>query len=84
MCNDKHSITCQNLEYISKECGFDNPLENPGAMNNVKYKEIPGEEAWRVNFLKELVQLRDGAFVLDQDQFSVEDISDLINFVATS
>ena len=86
VCRDKHSITCQNIEYISKECDLINPVENPGGLNQAKYLEIPQEEVWRVCFLKELLQLQNpsGDLSLPDNFFTKKELKDLITYVATT
>ena len=84
VCSDKHSITCQNLDYISSECNVDAHCVNPYVVLQTEYIEVPQEEIWHIDTIKELIKLRDGELILENDQFSREDICDMINIVATS
>ena len=84
-CYDKHSITCQNIAYISKESGSsESVLHNPESLNNIIYAETPAEEKWRIGFLKELIQLWEGKYELQNNFLTNKEIEDLITFIATT
>ena len=81
---DKHSITCQNLDYISNECNLDAHNVNPCEVLQSDYHEVPADEVWRVEAIKELLAIRNGDLTLGNVQFSKEDISDMIDLLATT
>ena len=82
--NDKHSITCQNLDYISNECNLDAHNANPSEVLQSEYHEVPVDEVWRVEAIKELLEIRNGNLILGNDQFSKDDITDMIDLIATT
>ena len=81
---DKHSITCQNLDYISNECNLDAHNANPCEVLQSEYHEVPADKVWRVETIKELLAIRNGDLTLGNDQFSKDDISDMIDLLATT
>ena len=65
--NDKHSITCQNLDYISNECNLDAHNANPCDVLQSEYHEVPDDEVCRVQAIKELLEIRNGDLTLGND-----------------
>ena len=85
-CKDQGSVTCQNLNLISKESGIQNVLEmNPRAVSqNICYAPVPDQDRWKVGFLKELLHLRQGHLELEANEFTLDEINTLIKEVATN
>ena len=59
-------------------------LHNPESLNNMIHAETPAEEKWRIGFLKELIQLREGKYELQNNLLTKKEIEGLITFVATT
>ena len=49
---------------------------------NIQFEEIPKEEHWRLNFVKELSLVKTGNLILPG--FSSDEIEDIINFTCIS
>ena len=49
-----------------------------------EYHEVPDDEVWRVDAIKELLEIRNGELTLGNGQFSKNDISDMIDLLATT
>ena len=86
MCGDNGSLTRQNLNIISEDSGYENVLgANPRYISSlIKYAEVPEEEKWRINFLQELLLIRDNKLQIDQNLLLKEEIEDIINFLCTT
>ena len=82
--NDQGSTTRMNLNLISAESGFQNVLEmDPRSIaSNIVYARIPDEEQWKVDFLKEIMALRNGDLLLENDILMREEIQKLIYCVS--
>ena len=81
---DKHSIPCLNLDYISEECNLDAHTIKSWDVLQSEYREVPDDEVWRVDAIKELLEIRNGELTLGNGQFSKNDISDMIDLLATT
>ena len=84
--HDQGSITRHNLNSIEKDSGCTDLLSySPKYISSkVRYAPVPETEEWRVSFLKELISLRNNDMVLEDSQFTQNEIQDLISMVATS
>ena len=69
-----------NLNLISAESGFQDVLDmDPRSIaSNIDHSRIPDEEQWKVDFLKEIMSLRSGDLVLENDILTGEEIQKLI------
>ena len=54
----------------------------PEDADSIKYREVPEKELWRIGFLKELIELKDGD--LQVNGFSYEEFDDFVKFVCTT
>ena len=89
MIKDHGSITNQNLLLISKESGVENVFSlSPVAIANlIEFSPTPPGEEWRSEFLLELLELRKHILELcweDDVELSLDELDDLIRFVATT
>ena len=82
--NDQGSTTRKNLNLISAESGCQDVLEmDPRSLAcNIVYSRIPDEEQWKVDFLREIMSLRSGDLVLENDILTGEEIQKLIYCVS--
>ena len=53
---------------------------------NYKFCEMNSENEWKVNFVKEIVNLKQNALQLESgpDQFTFEELDEIINFIVTN
>ena len=89
MIKDHGSITNKNLLLISKESGVENVLGMaPFAIANlIEFSPTPLGEEWRSGFLLELLELRKHNLELcwqDDVELSLDELDDMIRFVATT
>ena len=87
--NDEGSLSSQNIETISKKANLKNILTlSPKVVADaVVYSEVPAEEEWRIDLLRELIAIQRNEVDLDFGElppFSKSEIEDLIEIVATS
>ena len=70
-CCDEGSITKQNLNQIEQETKCENILEQDyrSILRNFQHAEVPVGEEWRIDMLKELLQLRWNYYFLEFDQY---------------
>ena len=83
--NDQGSVTRQNLNFIEQESGCHNILEQCYLDIQIGLKpEVPEGELWRINFLKELTDLRLNNCYLEGDQFSQDEFASIVEYVSTT
>lgn len=87
--NDEGSLSSQNIETISKKADLKYILTlSPKVVADaVVYSEVPAEEEWRIDLLRELIAIQRNEVDLDFGElspFSKSEIEDLIEIVATS
>ena len=86
---DQGSISGQNIDYIAKSAGYDRfsvMNESPRSVASaIKYAPVSHNSIWKVSFLKELLNVRDGDLCVgnEEEGFSKEEIQQLINLVST-
>ena len=54
-----------------------------------KFAELPGDQEWKVDFIKEIVNLRYNVLFLgdendDSAHFTAEELNEIMNYLATS
>ena len=80
--NDLRTTYGNNLRKIANKCNtnvFDlSPLD---VKLNVKYKQLPQDEIWRIPILNEMIFARDNT--LEIEGLSRRDINDIIYYVCT-
>ena len=86
---DTRTITGSNIREILIEINKENILivSITHMKNQMKFSQIPKEEEWRVNFIKELTNVKQHNLSIEFDNgnfMTNDEIDDLISFVATS
>ena len=46
--------------------------------------QVPEGEEWRIDFLRELTELRMNNFYLEDDQFTKSELADIVEYICTS
>lgn len=49
----------------------------------IEYEKIPDEEQWKVEFLKEIMSVRNGELDFQDNQFEMKEIQILINYISS-
>ena len=82
---DQTSTTKKNLNVISAESGFENVLDmDPrSVVSNIEYEKIPDEEQWKVEFLREIMSVRNGELEFQDNQFEMKEIQTLVNYISS-
>ena len=92
--HDQNTITSQNVRYILEKCDKRDIMKiNPGQFKKqFKFNELPEEELWKGNIIKEITNINQSILVLgenvrDNDDeevaFTRDDLEEIMNFVAT-
>ena len=70
---------------ISAESGFENVLDmDPrSVVSNIEYEKIPDEEQWKVEFLREIMSVRNGDLEFQDNQFEKKEIQILVNYISS-
>ena len=93
MVMDQGSISGQNLNFVSIHSGYPShsilKMSPRAVSNDLRFYPVPEDSAWKVNFLKELISLRDCDDLhiesqTDQEFLTKEEIQDLIALVSTN
>ena len=82
------TLTGRNVRKVVEITGVENIRNvNPNLIGkNIKFCELEKEEAWRVPFIKELINLRQNILTLDKtnEAFTNDELEDILEFVCTS
>ena len=82
-----NTVTGKNVQYILGKTGHECDLFSvtPNILKkNLKFCEIRNENRWRVNIIKEIVDIKQGILALDGEGLSSEELNDLIDFISTT
>ena len=80
--NDLRTTYGNNLRKIAILCDTNvKDLSPLNAKTNVKYKQLPEDEIWRIPLMKEMIFARDNN--IEIEGLSRRDINDMINYVCT-
>ena len=88
--NDVSTVTGKNIRYILDKIGHEHDIftVRPNWLkNNLKFCEIQENDKWRVNFVQEIVNVKQNVLTLDQDDNSFltnEQLSDILDYICTS
>ena len=81
--HDNRTLAGRTLSRLSKDCNVDrDSLTVSSVSKNVKYFPVPDDHLWKVQILKELINVERNLFVINE--FSSRETSDMINFICTS
>ena len=91
MVMDQGSISGQNLNFVSIESGYSRQsilkMAPKAVINEMKCFPVPEDSAWKVNILKELIDIRDSVLHIgtkdDENFLTKKEIEDLIVLVST-
>ena len=75
------------MQYILGKTGHECDLFSvtPNILKkNLKFCEIRNENRWRVNIIKEIVDIKQGILALDGEGLSSEELNDLIDYISTT
>ena len=88
--NDMRTVTGKNIRYILERIGYSKNIFEVKVgwlKKNLKFCQIPENEKWRVNFVEEIVNIRQNILKLDQedDSFLTSDqLSEILDYICTS
>ena len=52
-------------------------------VSNIEYEKIPDEEQWKVEFLREIMSVRNGELEFQDNQFEMKEIQILVNYISS-
>ena len=79
--NDYRTVMCRNLNNVAQDCNIDvNMLSKNYVLENLKYLNMPDDQAWRVPILVELINARSNNLI---NGFDYNELSDMINFICS-
>ena len=73
--NDLRTVTGRNIRYILEKIQYRKDIFTVKVgwlKKNINFCEIPENEKWRINFVEEIVNIRQKVFKLDQDDDSFQ------------
>ena len=81
--SDNRTVYCSNIWNISKECSVDQDMITSSIVkSNMQYFKIPSGEEWRPDLLLNIIFTKLGLFSVDN--FDVEELDDILEFLCTS
>ena len=87
---DMRTVTGRNIRYILERIEYKKDIFEVKAgwlKKNLTFCKIPENEKWRVNFVEEIVNVRQNVFKLDHndDSFLTSDqLSEILDYICTS
>ena len=87
--SDPNTITGKNVRYILDKIGHHNDIltVNPDSLKTkLKFSEIAYADKWRVNFVKEITNIKQNVLTFDQDDSFLTDdqLNDILVYITTS
>ena len=84
-----NTITGKNDRYILDKIGHQKDIltVNPDSLKNkLRFCDINNADKWRVNFMKELVNIKQNVLTFDQDDSFLSDdqLNDILVYITTS
>ena len=91
MIYDQGSNSGKNINLLALNAGYNRynvmSMAPSCVAKEMTYSTVPKECTWKIDFLKELINVRDGNLSVgspeDNESFSMKEIGHLINIVAT-
>ena len=81
--HDNRTLAGRTLSRLSRECNVDRDSLNISLVSkDVKYFPVPDDHLWRVQILKELLDVDRSSLVINN--FNSIETSHMINFICTS
>ena len=88
--NDLITVTGRNIRCILQKIEYRKDIFTVKVgwlKKNINFCEIPENEKWRINFVEEIVNIRQNVFKLDQDDDSFltsDQLSEILDYICTS
>ena len=86
--NNVNTVTGRNIEVVLNATAYDNIEEiDVNAMKKkVRFCQILDENRWRVDFVKEIVNLQYNVLVLNEDEqaLDTDELNEILDFICTS
>ena len=86
---DTRTVTGKNIREILMETNSDciEDIKVQNIKKHLSFKQIADEDKWKLNILKELVNVKQNNMEInfdDGENFSFNDIDDMINYITTT
>ena len=82
------TVTGRNVSFVENEVQGTSILDiNLSEFKKVyKFSETKDEDAWKISFVKEIVNIKQNVLHFDQDecQFTAEELDELLDYLVTS
>ena len=83
------TVTGKNIRYVIEKSGVEDieDMKTNGLKKSLKFCESPSEHGWKVQFIKEIVDVKQKVLFLNQESdmmFEDEDLEYLIEFLSTN
>ena len=86
--NNLLTVTGRNVDFVQKEVNHPHILtmKIKDVKKSYKFCEVSREDTWKVNFVQEVTNIKQNILHLEasENQFSIEEFDDIINFIVTS
>ena len=83
-----NTLTGKNVRFVLDKTGGQdifkvNPLD---IKKNLKFSSLSNENAWRINFVKELTNLKQNSLSLDmhENSLTIEELDEILDYICTS
>ena len=83
--NNVETVTGRNINYILRETGNDDIFKiRVGQMKkNYSFCDLPATEQWKIDFVKEVVNVKQNILELNENLMTNEDLDTIIEYLTT-
>ena len=86
--NNLLTVTGRNVDFVQKQLNHSDicSMKINDVKKRYKFSEVSREDSWKVSFVKEITNIKQNILHLEasDNQFSIEELNEIINFIVTS
>ena len=81
-----NTITGRNIRYVLDETGYDDIFEIKvdDVKKGYRFCETQENDLWKIDFVKEIVNVKQNVFELDQNMMTKEELNEILVYLTTS
>ena len=79
------TVTGKNIAYILRETDCDDifKLKTEQVKKSLKFSELKDEDKWKIDFVKEIVAVKQNELHINNDLMTTEELNDILSYITT-
>ena len=79
-------MTGRNIRFILDQTGYDEifAIKVNEAKKMLTFCDVPENEKWKIDFIKEIVEVKQNNLKIDDDVMTVEELDEIIEYLTIS